>query len=277
LPDLFQDAHRRIYEHLCETTKEGEKPTLEDLQPLYQAVAHGCHAGLQQEACEKVYHDRILRGKEAYSTYKLGAIGSDLGAVACFFETPWGSVSSTVTEAWQAWLLTEAAFRLRGLGRLAEALEPMRAGRKNLVKQEIWESAAASASNLSELELTLGEVAGAVDDAEQSVTYADHSGDAFWKIAARTTHADTLHQAGHRDEAEARFREAEQMQAELQPGYPLLYSFQGFRYCDLLLTKAERAAWQLTLDSILPAHCSSAPTCCREVEQRATQTLKWAE
>ena len=36
--------------------------------------------------------------------------------------------------------------------------------------------------------------------------------------------ADALHQAGRRAEAEARFREAEQMQAESQPDYPLLYS-----------------------------------------------------
>ena len=35
------------------------------------------------------------------------------------------------------------------------------------------------------------------------------------------------------------------MQAESQPDYPLLYSLQGFRYCDLLLAEAERAAWQV--------------------------------
>lgn len=34
------------------------------------------------------------------------------------------------------------------------------------------------------------------------------------------------------------------MQAERQPGYPLLYSLPGFRYCDLLLGAAERAAWR---------------------------------
>ena len=49
--------------HLCATTKDKPQPTLEDLQPLYQAVAHGCQAGLQQEACDKVYRDRILRGQ----------------------------------------------------------------------------------------------------------------------------------------------------------------------------------------------------------------------
>ena len=51
-PDAWRAAHRRLYEHLCATTHEGDQPTLEDLQPLYQAVAHGCQAGLQQEACE---------------------------------------------------------------------------------------------------------------------------------------------------------------------------------------------------------------------------------
>ena len=65
--------------------------------------------------------------------------------------------------------------------------------------------------------------------------------------STRTTHADALHQAGRRAEAETRFREAEQMQAERQPDYPLLYSLRGFQYCDLLLAAPERAAWQMML------------------------------
>ena len=42
-----------------------------------------------------------------------------------------------------------------------------------------WKSAAHRASNLSELELTLGELAAAVRDAQQSVDFADRSGDAL--------------------------------------------------------------------------------------------------
>ena len=42
--------------------RTSHQPTLEDLQPLYQAVAHGCQAGMQQEACDKVYRARIKRG-----------------------------------------------------------------------------------------------------------------------------------------------------------------------------------------------------------------------
>jgi hypothetical protein len=286
-PEAWRAGHRRLYEHLCATTKEGDQPTLEDLQPLYQAVAHGCQAGLQQEACDKVYRDRILRGKEAYSTKKLGAFGSDLGAVACFFETPWSRVSPVLIEPAQAWLLNQAAFRLRALGRLTEALEPMRAGLPIEVKREDWRNAAISASNLSELELTLGlieptvargmKVAGAVGDAEQSVTYADRSGNEFDMMDHRTVHADVLHQAGRRPEAQVRFREAEQMQAKSQPGYPLMYSMAGFRYCDLLLTEAERAAWQLLVNPKSEIRNPKLVESCLAVSERAAQTLKWAE
>ena len=122
-------------------------------------MAHGCQAGLQQEACEKVYFARIVRGREYYSSQKLGAFGSNLGAVACFFEQPFSRVSPTLTEADQAWLLHEAAFRLRALGRLTDALEPMRTGLGKRIKPKVWNGAARMASNLSELELTLGEVA----------------------------------------------------------------------------------------------------------------------
>lgn len=82
--------------------------------------------------------------------------------------------------------------------------------------------------------------------AEQSVTYADRSGDGFMSEVTRTKHADALHQSGRRTKAESRFREAEQIQAERQPAYPLLYSLPGFQYCDLLLAEAERAAWKRT-------------------------------
>jgi tetratricopeptide (TPR) repeat protein len=248
-PDAWVAAHRRLYEHLCATTKEGDQPTLEDLQPLYQAVAHGCQAGLQQEVCDNVYFARITRNKEHYSTRKLGAFGSDLGAVACFFETTWSRVSQALTVGDQAWLLNGAAYRLRALGRLTEALEPMRLGLAIRIKQNAWPNAARFANNLSELELTLGQLAEAVSDAGQSVMYADRSGSADLSLIMRTTDADACHNAGDRAKAEERFHEAEKMQAQREPDSPLLYSVQGFRYCDLLLTEAERGAWLMTLSS----------------------------
>ena len=272
--DAWRAGHKRLYEHLCATTKEGNQPTLDDLQPLYQAVAHGCLAGLQQDACDNVHFVRIKRQDENYSSKKLGAFGSELGAVACFFETPWSRVSRKVTEADQAWLLNQAAFCLRAIGRLTEAVEPMQAGLSHYLKQEHWQYSSRLASNLSELELTLGAVAAAVRDAEQSVTYADRSGDAFERMAFRTTLADALHQAGSRAEAETRFCEAEQMQAYRQPSDPLLYSMGNFKYCDFLLAAPDRTAWR---ESERGRSKGKLLATCRAVSQRMAQTLKWAE
>jgi hypothetical protein len=239
--DAYRAAHRRLYEHLTKTT-EHQPDTLEGLQPLYQAVRHGCEAGLHQQACDEVYRDRILRGNEFYSTRKLGAVGADLGAVACFFTRPWRELSPNLSASDQAWLLNQAAVRLCALGRLTEALEPMRVTLHTNFGGKQWQNAAAVAGNLSELELTLGLVAEAVRDAEQAVESADRSGEWGQRMISRTAHANALHQAGRRDEARELFEQAETMQAEDQPEYPRLYSVAGFHYCDLLLAEAERAA-----------------------------------
>jgi hypothetical protein len=278
-PDAWRAAHRRLYTYLCENTKDKPQPTVDDLQPLYQAITHGCLAGMQQEAFDEVYFARIVRGDEFYSTRKPGAFGTDLGAVACFFDQPWQRVSSALSEGDQAWLLHHVAFTLRALGRLTEAVEPMRAGLAMRIRQENWKQAAIVASSLSELELPLGDLAGAVRDAEQAVIYADRSGDAFQRMSKRTTHADALHQAGQPDAATVLFCEAEAMQAERQPAYPLLYSLAGFRYCELLLAAPQTCAWRCSVqgfDTVAVDALGQAQTC-QLVAQRAAQTLAWAE
>lgn len=276
-PAAFEAAHSRLFDDLCENTPH-RPDGIDGLAPLYEAVTHGCLAGRQQEACDKVYVDRILRGMGSdgfYSTSKLGAIGADLAAVAAFFDAPWRQVSPNLTAAAQAWLLNQAAFRLRALGRLIEALQPMRAGLKSLVRRNDWENAAISASNLSELEVTLGRLPDAVSDARQSITHADQSGDAFVRMAFRTTAADALHQSGQRAEAGTLFAEAERMQQEYQPQFDLLYSLRGVQYCDWLLAPAEQAAWQHLLNQPLSNSKSQISDGLSDVERRATTTLSW--
>ncbi len=278
--EAWQAAHRRLYTYLCENTEDKKTPTVDDLQPLYQAVAHGCKAGMQQQACDDVYKARILRWDEFYSTKKLGAFGTDLGALACFFEQPWQRVSPVLSEGEQAWLLNLAASWLRALGRLTEAAGPMRATLAMFVKQENWQHAAAVASNLAALELTLADLAGAVRDAEQAVTHADRSGDAFQRMSKRTTHADALHQAGRSDAATALFCEAEAMQAERQPAYPLLYSLWGFRYCELLLVAPQTCAWRCSVQNcfdLVAADVLMQAQTCQLVTERAAQLLAWDE
>ena len=77
---------------------------------------------------------------------------------------------------------------------------------------------------------------------------------AFQMMVNRTTQADALHAAGEWEKAADLFADAERRQQERQPQYPLLYSLQGYRYCDLLLSRGRAA----------------------EARDRAAQTLEWA-
>ncbi|NOT00101.1 MAG: AAA family ATPase [Phycisphaerales bacterium] len=279
-PDAWREGHARLYEHLGASVPYWPEG-MDGLQPLYQAVAHGCLAGLHERARADVYRDRILRGTGIggnYSTKKLGAIGPDLGAVACFFDEPWTRVSEKLTERDRSWLLNEASFSLRALGRLTEAVGPMRAALEMAATATPpdWHNAATRASNLSELQLTLGDVRAAVADGKQSVEHADRSEVEFQRMISRATHADALHHAGRRDDARALLVVAEAMQGKRQPEYPRLYSLGGFMYCDLLLADAERAAWRCVLDLKseisdfkLANACDDVTNACDDVTGRA--------
>jgi tetratricopeptide (TPR) repeat protein len=156
-------------------------------------------------------------------------------ALSHFFEVPFSQPAEGLIEGAKASILGWAAFDLRAVGRLLEAISLMQAGLKMAVKQEAWEKAAIGAGNLSELMLTLGEVSQAVDYAEQCVTFADRIEKWEVEIITRTTLADALHQSGRLAEAEKHFLEAEAKQKKRQPRFPFLYSLQGYEFCDLLL------------------------------------------
>ena len=274
-PLAWQAGNLRLYEHFQKEAPD-LPDTLEGMEPLFTAVIHGCRAGRQQEALDEVYWRRIQRGNELFSLRKLGVFGSELSALSGFFDRPWDQPSASLTSTVQAFLLNAAGFNLRALGRLVEAVQPMEAGLRLYEGQEQWDFAARVAGNLSELTLTLGEVERAVAFGKQIVDLADRSGDAFMRVVSRTMLADALHQAGGREESAEAFREAEALQAETQPQYPLLYSLSGYRYLDLLLSRGEPVDG-FVLDGLAadPEAARQFRETCREVQKRAEQLVQW--
>ncbi|WP_051604181.1 SEFIR domain-containing protein [Methylobacter tundripaludum] len=278
--EAWRSGHQRLYEHLTSST-EYRPDTLEALQSLYQAIVHGCLAGLQQEAYINVYRERIQRGTGDdgfYSTNKLGAFAADINGVICFFTIPWSQVSSMLSKFDQGWMLNQAAGNLRALGRLSEALLPMRKGLEQAVKLEDWRNSSNASRNLSELEVDLGMLREALTDAEQAVAYADRSGTKSLQIISRATLANALQQIGRRNEAKIYFRKTEKMLLKLTPNHPLLSSLWGFHYCELLLTDVERTAAQFSTGLYLTNTARQvARQSCGTVTHRATQTLTWAK
>ena len=243
----WKEAHSRLYDFLRDTTREGQTPTLADLAPLYHAIAHGCQAGRQQTALVEVYKNRIWRARpdgqlEFYSLNKLGAVGSDLAAISWFFDRPYETIAATVKPPDPAFVLSVASYALRAQGRLQEALPAMLADLEMDQAARDWANAAISASNLSQTELLLGDVAAAVRIAEQSVTLADYANDAARMMVNRATKATALHAAGEWERAADLFADAERRQQEWQPEFPLLYSMPGYQYCDLLLSRGRASA-----------------------------------
>ncbi len=234
-PDAWRQAHEALYHYYNALPKEEQPDSVEEMQPLFHAVAHGCAAGLHQQALGEVYWPRIRRGGDNYLCKKLGVFSDDLAVAANFFSQPWDAPAAGLEEHAQACALNWAGFSLRALGRLSEAVEPTQAAMRRGAKQENWTGAAQDASNLSELLLSLGQIAEAVISGERSVEFAERSSSWFHRSFTRATHADALLQVGQPAKALALFKEAERLQRERQPTDPLLYSLRGFQYCDLLL------------------------------------------
>ncbi len=121
-PEMWKEGHRRLYEYYKSLPgklyNKFLPDKLEEMEPLFRAVYHGCLAGEYQKVLDDVYWRRIRRYERAYSVKQLGAFGLDLGAVACFFETLWNKPADGLTDDATAFVLGLAGFDLRAVGRL---------------------------------------------------------------------------------------------------------------------------------------------------------------
>ncbi len=254
----WKAAHGRLYEHLRDTTKEGDNPDMTALEPLFQAIPHGCKAGRQQETLDDVYQDRVCRRRRDgslvyYARNRLGAVGPCLSAVAWFFDRPFETPHVGLTERSCSWVLGQAALLLVALGRLGEARVAYSAALEMVIAADDRTNAAILAPNLCNAELTLGKVEAAAGTAARGGKLADKSKGEFQMMANRAVQAVALAAAGDSVGSHRLFAEAEALQAKRQPEFPQLYSLQGYYYCNFLLSEnafaevADRAKSALVL------------------------------
>ena len=253
-PDAWREGHRRLYVHL-QAQAEPYPETLEDMAPLYAALFHGCQAGWHQEALDRVFVPRILRGKEDFSNHQLGAAGADLAALTHFFSDPWTRPVANLSPESRGEVLRLAGFRLLALGQMKTAADPIQAALQVALERQDWFRASKCAGHLVELYLALGQPQQALSWAEQAVTLADRSGELYERTVAHAVRAHVHLDVGDPNLARADFQRAEDLQQEREPKRPLLYFFWGHLYCALLLDEGR----------------------CPEVITRARQALAWGE
>ncbi|HYH65488.1 MAG TPA: hypothetical protein VD866_12400, partial [Urbifossiella sp.] len=84
-------ANSLLFDRLRGLPAADQPDTLKGLEPLFQAVPHGCKAGRFREAYQ-VYTHRIMRDAQRYAAEELGALGPLVSLLSHFFEDGhWGA------------------------------------------------------------------------------------------------------------------------------------------------------------------------------------------
>ncbi|WP_353571085.1 hypothetical protein [Candidatus Albibeggiatoa sp. nov. BB20] len=183
--ELFKQAHLVLFEYYQSVPDKYQPDTLEELEPLYHAVVHGCLAGEYEKAKEEVFRTRIRRKGEFYSNKKLGAYSQDLAAVKTFFSQDWSyPMQQNLSQRDQAWLFGVAAFQLMSLGRLSEALKLRKINLALRINLGEWEDASISAQNLATIYLFLGKLTEAEAAARKAAKYAKKARNLFEEISS---------------------------------------------------------------------------------------------
>jgi tetratricopeptide (TPR) repeat protein len=216
--EAWRSAHARLYEHYLASAPK--VPTnLSDLGRLVDVTIHGCHAGRQAEVYREVYRGRVHAVDGYKLVTRLGAFGLELSALAAFMDRCWDRPSDALEPGAPADVLEIAAYDLRALGRLTEALVPAQIALTLDQKNGKWDPASVDASLLAEIELLLGRLCEAESHARTAVDLAERGNEPFARrIMTRTLLGEVLQCAGNFEESLALFDETERLPGRMSAG-----------------------------------------------------------
>lgn len=274
--EVWVKAHTVLYEYykaLPEKLYGKYLPeTLEEMQPLYRAVIHGCKAYKYHETLTDIYSPKIQRKNLSYLGKVLGAFNDDLVLVTSFFSHFWDELSNDIQGDSRSALFSLASDRLRASGRMYEAIKTIEKSIVVAEKEYNWQEVAKGMIALSQIQLSLGYIKDAIENSKLAIKYSnmkDHpkrlskmlklplervealsviiiKETEEQKIATAFTHqssvvslADALFQNGRLVEAEDFYNRVEIFQNETFDNHPYLTSFLGYRYCELLLEQGK--------------------------------------
>jgi len=164
----WKDAHYRLAGFILSNTTF-QPNTLSEMLPLFEAIVHGCRAGVPKKTFS-AYYERIERGRAEYQIYQLGAHGLTLSVLAEFFQKPWTQLDANLPVEYRATLLNRAGRCLQALGRNPEAVEPLREALElELAQSDNHENAGIAAENLADSYLEQGNPREGLRYAEQAV------------------------------------------------------------------------------------------------------------
>jgi len=227
-------CHQRIYAYFGENAPE-RADTLEEMQPLFEQVYHGCAAGLYDEVNDDVYWEKIYRGEEYCITQKLGAWETNLSIAKTFF--PEGNLSQmplVSKKSDQSWLLNEAGLALLVTGRPKEAEEPFLTVVKMYFESEDWGNASAGYRNLADLRFRTGELESGLESAKTALEISEKAKNDQHIVYSKAHLGWILFLSGKTEESEKEFREADEIEGKISGDR--LYGQRGVKYATFLIS-----------------------------------------
>jgi hypothetical protein len=220
---------------LVESRPEYATPTLEQLQPSYQAIIHGVAASREREAYH-FFQTHVQCGRH-YSFQMLGALNADLGALSAFFSVPWTSVSSRLSKAQQGWVLNHTASCLVGMNRIKEAHQAVRlsCGMAHDSKSEVIRK-----YNLIDLEILLGSLQEAEEHARELIALSTLGFE--WRVKALAQAVNVFFLLGRAAGARQLFDELKKKHLGIT-SLVVIDPQSGFCYSTWVFAPLERSAW----------------------------------
>ncbi len=222
-------CHKRIYEYIGGYAPERAE-TLEEMQPLFEQVYHGCRAGLDDEVYRNILQEKIYRQNQRYLVDNLGAWETALSIVKVFF--PEGDLSrmpSVSKKSNQRWLLNEAGLTLKNIGRPKEAEETLKAAIKLYIEENQIDFASRSYQNLADLRFRIGEVEAGLDSAKNALAMAEEAKSDDEIGNSKGYLGWMFYLLGKTEKAERNFKEADELfikatGARLHSGWGIFYA-----------------------------------------------------
>lgn len=252
----WKELHGRAYTWLANSVPQLPS-TQAEMEILYEAIHHGCRAGLHQTALEDVYYPRIKRQNESYSTRHLGMFTADLAVLTAFFPRGWSSPAEGLKSSEPPYLLNEAGVALQALGRLDEAEEPLRLSLDILKSTQQWKLAAIRAGNRTELLLALGRLEAGKVQAIDGLKYARLAKSVRQEIVKLTRLAHVLHLLGECSEARSLFETAQLLET-IPDDSPQLQGREAALFAELLIDQGHISEASALIEATLPATSAGA-------------------
>jgi len=286
-------CHKRIYEYIGGYAPE-QADTLEEMQPLFEQVYHGCAAGIYDEVYWNVYWEKIYREEEGFIIHKLGAWETILSLAKTFFSQGDLSKMPLVSKKRdQSFLLNATGLALLSIGRPKGAEELFVLKTNMQIEDEDWENASGGYQNLAELQFRTGELESGLESAQKALDFAEKAESKNYIVNSKAYLGWILHILGKGgEEAEKEFHEADELFIEIEGNR--LRTFAGIRYVDFLISM-ERIdeAFDLTEQNLeicqthnWTVHISSCHRClgaierikgsCKEAEAHLQKALEGA-